>query len=160
MGPSFACLFMGYVEHSLFQSYAGPHPQLFLRYIDDIIGAASLSCPESENFINFASNFHPAIMLTWSISDSSLPFLNISVFISGDRPVTNIHYKPIDSHSYLDYTSSHPASCKDSIPFYQFVCLRRICSDEASFNKGSSGMSTFFLNRGFPSSVVDKALSQ
>eukprot|EP00061_Rhincodon_typus_P007767 g29781.t1 len=25
MGPSYACLFMGYVEHSLFQSYSGPH---------------------------------------------------------------------------------------------------------------------------------------
>eukprot|EP00061_Rhincodon_typus_P000747 g12641.t1 len=56
MGPSYACLFMGYVELSLFQSYSGLHAQLFVRYINDIIGAASLSCPEWENFINFTSN--------------------------------------------------------------------------------------------------------
>eukprot|EP00061_Rhincodon_typus_P001539 g15060.t1 len=111
---------MGYVEHSSFQSYSGPHLKLFLRYIDDIFGAASLSHPELEKFIEFASNFHPAL----TISDSFLPFLDISVSISGDRLATNIHHKPTDSHSYLDYTSSHAASHKDSIPLSQILHLR------------------------------------
>eukprot|EP00061_Rhincodon_typus_P011084 g35846.t1 len=31
MGPRYACLFLGYVEYSLFQFYSGPHPQLFLH---------------------------------------------------------------------------------------------------------------------------------
>eukprot|EP00061_Rhincodon_typus_P006901 g28011.t1 len=159
-GPSYACLFMRYVEHSLFQSYSGPHPQLLLRYIDDIIAAASLSRLELEKLIDFASNFHPALSFTWSISDSSPPFFNMSVSISGDRLATDIHYKPPDSRSYLDYTSSHPASCKDSIPFSQFLCLCRTCSDEANFDKGASKMSTFFLSRGFPSSVVDRGFNQ
>eukprot|EP00061_Rhincodon_typus_P002645 g18106.t1 len=35
-----------------------------------------------------------------------------------------------------------------------------MCSDEANFDKGASKMPTFFLNRGFPSSVVDRALNQ
>eukprot|EP00061_Rhincodon_typus_P011402 g36375.t1 len=35
MGPSYACLFVGYVEQSLFRSYTVPIPHLFLRYIDD-----------------------------------------------------------------------------------------------------------------------------
>eukprot|EP00061_Rhincodon_typus_P017639 g46415.t1 len=30
MGPSYVCLFVGYEEHSLFQSYSGSRPQLFL----------------------------------------------------------------------------------------------------------------------------------
>eukprot|EP00061_Rhincodon_typus_P015634 g43414.t1 len=34
MGPSYACLFVEYLEHSLFQPYSGPHPQLFLQYND------------------------------------------------------------------------------------------------------------------------------
>eukprot|EP00061_Rhincodon_typus_P007691 g29643.t1 len=123
MGPSYACLFVGYMEHSLFQSYSSPYSQLFLRYIDDIIGAASLSRPDLEKLIRFDSYFHPALTFTWSICDSCLPFLNISVSISGDRLPTNIHYKPTDSHSYLDYTSSYLASCKDSIPFSQFLRL-------------------------------------
>eukprot|EP00061_Rhincodon_typus_P005832 g25816.t1 len=46
MGPSYTCLFVGYVEQSLFHSYTGPIPHLFLRYIDDCIGAASCSHEE------------------------------------------------------------------------------------------------------------------
>eukprot|EP00061_Rhincodon_typus_P001291 g14305.t1 len=40
MGPSYACHFVGYVEQSNFQSYTGPKPHIFLRYIDDCIGTA------------------------------------------------------------------------------------------------------------------------
>eukprot|EP00061_Rhincodon_typus_P018233 g47332.t1 len=100
MGPSYAYRVVGYVEHSLFQSYSVFHPKLFLRCSDDITNAASLSHPEFEKVINFASSFHPVLTFTWSISDSSLPFLDISVSIYGNRLATNIHYKPTDSHSY------------------------------------------------------------
>eukprot|EP00061_Rhincodon_typus_P001326 g14460.t1 len=51
MDPSYACLFVGYTEQSLFRSYIGPIPHLFLRYIDDCIGAASCSHEELEQFI-------------------------------------------------------------------------------------------------------------
>eukprot|EP00061_Rhincodon_typus_P016143 g44198.t1 len=86
--------------------------------------------------------------------------ISISASISGDRLVTNIHYKLTDSHSYLDYTFLHPTSCEDCIPFSQFLRLYCICSDEANFAKGAFEMSTFFLNRGFFSSVVDRDLNQ
>eukprot|EP00061_Rhincodon_typus_P009577 g33190.t1 len=41
MGPSYAYLFVGYVEQSLFCYYTGTIPHLFLRYIDDCVGSAS-----------------------------------------------------------------------------------------------------------------------
>eukprot|EP00061_Rhincodon_typus_P003578 g20434.t1 len=73
---------------------------------------------------------------------------------------TNTHYKPTDSHSYLDYTSAHLASCKDAISFPQFLRLQRICSDEANIDNAASKTSTFFLNRGYPTSIVGRALNQ
>ena len=39
MGPSYANLFVGYVEHQFFNQYDGPKPDLYGRYIDDCIGA-------------------------------------------------------------------------------------------------------------------------
>eukprot|EP00061_Rhincodon_typus_P015244 g42810.t1 len=59
IGPSYACLFVEYVEQSLFHCYAGPIPHLFLCYIDDCIGAALCSHKELEQFINFTNTFHP-----------------------------------------------------------------------------------------------------
>eukprot|EP00061_Rhincodon_typus_P004714 g23261.t1 len=82
MGPSYACLFVGYVEQSLFRCYTGTIPHLFPRYIDDCITAASCSHEELEQFINFTNSFHPTLKLTWTISDTSLSFLDLSVSIS------------------------------------------------------------------------------
>eukprot|EP00061_Rhincodon_typus_P000185 g10828.t1 len=101
MGPSYACLFVGYVEQFLFRCYTGPIPNLFLRYIDDCIGAASCSHDELQQFIHFTSTFHPNLKFTWTISDNSLSPSWTSVSISGNHLETDIYFKPTDSHSYL-----------------------------------------------------------
>ena len=51
MGPSYANLFVGYVEHQFFNQYNGPKPELYGRYIDDCIGAISSSREELDQFI-------------------------------------------------------------------------------------------------------------
>eukprot|EP00061_Rhincodon_typus_P012186 g37763.t1 len=47
----------------------------------------------------------------------------------------------------------------DSIPFSQFLHLHCICSNDANFIKGASGISSFFLNQGFPSTIVNSSLN-
>ena len=68
-----------------------------------------------------------------------------------------MYYKPTDSHSYLLHSSSHPNHVKKSIPFSQFLRLRRLCSDELDFSNKSEEMLQFFKNRGYPDSVVNTA---
>eukprot|EP00061_Rhincodon_typus_P014138 g40979.t1 len=82
MGPSYACLLIGYVEQSLFCNYTGTMPNLFFRYIDDCIGTASCSHEELEQFINFTNTFHLNLKFTWTISDTTLSFLDLSDSIS------------------------------------------------------------------------------
>eukprot|EP00061_Rhincodon_typus_P017462 g46165.t1 len=78
MGPSYACLFIGYVEQFLFRSYTGIIPHLFLRDINDGISAASCIHGDLEQFNNFTITFHPNLKFTWTISDTSLSFLDLS----------------------------------------------------------------------------------
>eukprot|EP00061_Rhincodon_typus_P002025 g16404.t1 len=94
MGPSYARLFVGYVEQSLFCCYTGTIPHFLLCYIDDCISTASCSHKELEQVINFTNTFHPNFKFTWTISDSSLFFLDPSVSISGDHLETDIYFKP------------------------------------------------------------------
>ena len=71
-----------------------------------------------------------------------------------------MYFKPTDAHTYLKYDSSHPPTCKNSIPHSQLLHLRRICSDESDFQEKSSEMTTFFQQRGYPQSVLNAAHSR
>ena len=158
LGPNYACLFVGHVEEQIFQQYRGKKPDLYKRYIDDIAGTASCSKNEFDNFAEFINNFHPSLKFTWAISDNQLPFLGLLLKPTPQGLTTSIHYKETDSHSYLTYTLSHPVRCKNSVPYSQFLRLKRIRSDENDYKTKSKEMASFFLQRDYPLAVVDRAL--
>ena len=129
MGPSVACIFMGYLEELFFADYEHSTPMLYRRYIDDIVGAAS--CPEEELqcFIDHLTNFNSSIKYTYAISNNTVTFLDIQLTIDNNHIKSCAHFKPSDSHNYLLFSSRHPPSCKQSIPFSQFLRIKRCCSD-------------------------------
>ena len=63
-------------------------------------------------------------------------------------------YKPTDSHSYLLHSSSHPAHVKNSIPYSQFLRLRRLYSDDTDFSEKAKEMCQFVKTRGYPDPVT------
>ena len=65
-----------------------------------------------------------------------------------------MHYKPID---YLLHSSSHPSHVKNSIPFSQFLRLRRLCNDDCDCSNKSEEMRHFFKKRGYFDSAVNTA---
>ena len=83
-----------------------------------------------------------------------MAFLDIKISIEGNGRCSSVYYKPTDSHSYLLYSSSHPSHVKNSIPFSQFLRLRRLCSDDSDFSEKSEAMCQFSNKRGYPVSVV------
>ena len=125
-----------------FEQYTDPTPDYLDIYIDDCVGTASCSRGELDQFINYVNNFHPSLQFTLEISVS---FLDILISINGNRLVTYVFYKPTDSHSYLLYSSSHPNHTKRSIPFSQFLRLRRLCSEDEDFHTKSLEMRDFFV---------------
>ena len=53
MGPNYACLFVGYVERRMFEDYQGNKPELYKRYIDDVLEASSGTPQDLEQLYNF-----------------------------------------------------------------------------------------------------------
>ena len=125
MRPSYANLFADFIEKQFFSQ----HPT-----------APNLNSTD--------------LKYTWEISDTSLAFLDIKISIEGNGLCTSVYYKPTDSHSYLLYSSSHPSHVKNSIPFSQFLRLRRLCSDDSDFSEKSETMCQFFDRRSYPVSFV------
>ena len=91
-------------------------------------------------------------------SDTNVNFLDFSISMTQHRLTTDIFYKDTDTHSYLRYESAHPPSCRKSIPYSQFLGLRRICNNDHTFERRSEEMSEFFSQRGFPVNTIKNSL--
>ena len=76
MGPGYANLFVGYIEHrQFFNQYNGPKLELYRHYIDNFVGATSSTGEELDQFITAVNSFRPALKYT-EISDTFLAFLD------------------------------------------------------------------------------------
>ena len=126
MGPSYACLFVGYVGEKMLLTYTCARPIMSRRYIDDYLGMSTSTKKELEDFMQYVNDFHPSLRYTYDISDTSVNFLDISISMTQHGLTTDIFYKDTDTHSYLRYESAHPPSCIKSIPYSQCLGLRRI----------------------------------
>ena len=104
------------------------------------------------------ATIHPAHQYTHTISETSLPFFDINLHISGNRLQTSAHYKETDTHSYLHHQSSHPRHSKNSLPYSQLLRLRRLCSDDYDFTTRAQEMCGFFQERGYPSDLLREEL--
>ena len=158
MGPNYACLFVGFIEEQIRTRYTGFVPQLHKRYIDNVVRAAQCSQHDLEDYIDYVSNFHPAIQFTSTISELELPFLDIQLRINNNKIQTSVHYKETDTHNYLHHTSLHPDHGKQATPYNQFLQLRRICSDDDDFITKATEMKNNFRGRGYPQTQLDDLL--
>lgn len=62
------------------------------------------------------------LKFTWIISNPSLPFLDLCPTSHRiHRGHVDVNCKPTDSYSYRNYPASHPASCKNAVPYSQFL---------------------------------------
>ena len=158
MGFSYANFFVDFIEELIFEQYSGPKPELFGRYIDDCFGATSCSKPDLESFIYYVNSFHPSLDFTREISETSVTFLDISVSITANYLSTSVHYKPTDSHSYLQYSSSHPKHTLNSILFSQFLRLKRLCKEDNDFLTNVLRCALFSLTDSTRQLLVDRAI--
>ena len=91
-------------------------------------------------------------------SPNKINFLDITLHKSPNGMLwTDLYCKPRDSHSYLHYTSAHSSHCKRSLPFSQFLRVRRICHKTEDFLKHSMMLFSHFIRRGYPLPVIQKA---
>ena len=102
-------------------------------------------------------SFRPALKCAWGISGTSLAFLDIEVSIGGNGLCAGVRCRPTGSRGYLLHSSSHPFHVKNSIPYSQFLGLRRLCSVGSDFSSKSEEMCQFFEKRGCPASVIQAA---
>ena len=130
------------------------------RFIDDIFILWLHPISELAQFENYINQLHPTIKFTVKSSPISLPFLDILIKLEQGHITTDLYTKATDAHSYLQYDSCHPSHCKNSIPFSQFMRLRRICSTDTKFDIQAKQITKHFKRRGYPKKIIREALTK
>ena len=66
--------------------------------------------------------------------------------------------KSTNVHQYVEYSSCHSKSCKNSIPYSHGKRYKRIISNDTKFQENILQLRDIFLERNYPESIVDEAL--
>ena len=157
MAPNYANLFMGRLEQQLINSWP-IKPLLWLRFIDDIFCIYPDTEMEATRFIHHLNHQYPTIKFTAEISSTSVHFLDVTVTRGEDNHLlTDLYRKPTDVYRYLHYKSFHPRHHKRSIPYSQFVRVRRICSTRRDYFKHTDNMIASMHQRGYPMKLLLEA---
>ena len=158
MAPSFANLYMGHFEKEHVYTYP-LQPWCWFRFIDDIKFLWPHGREELNRFINHLNFVGGTIQFTAQISESCNDFLDTSLYFTPAGEIAfKLYSKPTDKHNYLRYDSCHPKRTKDSIPYSQFLRIRRICTEISEFDKSAALIAKHFLRRGYPKTLIEESL--
>ncbi len=158
VAPSLANIFMAAFEEDVLPKNH-KQPLIFKCYIDDCFAIFSSTEDELKAWMEYLNSCHDSIKFTFENSHSSVNFLDTAVHLdhTSGKVWTDLYTKPTESHNYLHFDSAHPNHSKSSLPYSQFLHVRRICSRETDYKKHCCILKYHFLRRGYPTHILDEA---
>ncbi|XP_056416701.1 uncharacterized protein LOC130369083 [Hyla sarda] len=151
--PSYANLFLGLWERTIFMTEPAPHIEKVLqwgRYIDDILFVWQGTAEELSTFMTYLNTNELNIKLTYKWGRSKMEFLDVLFDVDQDGYIsTDVYRKKTSTNTLLHASSSHPHALVSNIPTGQFLRIRRICSTDEHFEKQANDLSLRFQERGY-----------
>ena len=95
VAPSYANLFMTKFEQNHVYTYH-LQPTLWKRFIDDIFMIWPHGMDSLLEFIEYLNTVHPTIKFTSIISQAKVSFLDLIIYIRGDKLYTRLHTESTD----------------------------------------------------------------
>ncbi|CAJ0944661.1 unnamed protein product [Ranitomeya imitator] len=157
VAPPYANTYMAEFETSII--YGHPlfiqNVSLWKRFIDDIFCIWGGTLESLQEFFQFLNGAWPGIKFTISHDLHRINFLDTMVIKDPTGVLTtDLFSKPTDRNSLLHYRSFHPPATKRSIPISQFQRVKRIVPDKNLCDDRLQKMTTKFLERGYPPTVL------
>lgn len=96
-----------------------------------------------------------------SCSQTHIAFLDILLTfgLTGNLN-SDLYCKPTAGNTILRFNSSHPAPLLHSIPYCQYLRLRRKCSTDASFKEQADQLRTRLLQQEYTRTTLKKAFNR
>ena len=156
MAPNYAIIFMHSVEEEILKNTT-LKPRIWRRFIDDIFIVWTHGKETLEKFLNYINQVHETIKFTAEYSTQEVPFLDTLVYKLKNKLATKVYHKKTDDKMYLHYSSAHPGSQKDAIPYSLFIRCKRICTENRHFNMEVQEITNKLAHRGYPKELIVKS---
>ena len=136
-------------------------PLLLSRYIDDMFLIWTDTKEELELFLTDLNNFNPAIRYTSSQSQTTVDFLDLTIYKGHLFPFTNIldtktFQKPQNLYQYLHYSSCHQPAVYKAIISGELVRYVRTNTSETNYEVMTTQFKNRLLTRGYPKKLIEK----
>ncbi|XP_041430880.1 uncharacterized protein LOC121397711 [Xenopus laevis] len=162
VAPSYANLYMAHIEeeviykNSLFRS----HCTLYLRYIDDLLLIWDGDLESLNAFHHFLNGIEETLKFTMDFNPTSINFLDVKVVKDGNILKTELYRKVTDKNNLLHFASFHPDALKNSLPYSQFMRVKRIVSDSKDCDFYLKEMVDRFGARGYSKQILKNNLEK
>ena len=159
--PSIANIFMSVLLRK-FLALTSEKPTFIKRYIDDII----MLWPQHQNltnFINSLNNYHQNIKFTVNYSNTSVNFLDLTVYKGDLFNRTNkldvkTYEKNGNLYQYVHFTSNHPKHNLRGIIIGEATRYVRTNSSENTYLEQLEKFTSRLVKRSYPHRFINKAL--
>lgn len=128
----------------------------FYRYIDDLFLIWTGTKDRLLEFVQSLDDNDFNLKFTFKFDHGQIPFLELSIIKQPDGTLGNdLYRKPTAGNTLLHATSAHPKPLVCSIPFAQYLGLRRNCTLESDFRLQANALRKRLLLRGYSRTRCD-----
>lgn len=157
VSPIVVNIYMEIFEQRMLKNYPGKPPRLWLRYVDDTF--VIIDKNEADSFFKYINECDPNIKFTQEqCRDNNLAFLDCSVHVSNDAPLTTTVYrKPTHTDHYLQFDSHHPLIHKLGVIRTLNYRANTIISDPKEIDQERNHIHKSLGSCGYPNWAFQKA---
>ncbi|KAJ1103765.1 hypothetical protein NDU88_001186 [Pleurodeles waltl] len=160
--PSYANLFMRWLEETWLWGPGAACWHTYIlywgRYIDDCFMLWTGDETSLQEFCNYLNANEVNIEFTCKYSATHLEFLDVELYVEGDKIESRLYRKPTACNTLLHATSAHPRHQIEAIPLGEMIRARRNCSKAEEFGKQIRDMGQRFIARGYSETLIHKSM--
>jgi hypothetical protein len=156
--PNYANLYLSNWESIALSSYFKT-PYFWVRYIDDIFGIWLHSKDCFKEFVTHLNSIDTNILVTSSISDLSIDYLDLTVYKGSNFCLSNTldfknYFKPTDNRTLIHSNSNHPISVKQSTIIGQITRYLKHSNNMHQFDNDCSSLFKILNCQGYSRSFL------
>jgi len=151
--PDLANLYGWWFERNA-QIMSHPLIPFYGRFIDDILAIVYASSKTEALEILSIIKFDGCV-IEWDVSESSAPFLDMTLYRDSDNSLQHMPYRKARSHQErVPWISHHPLDVKKGTYVGEMSRLATLCSKHSHYVDAIKGLCALYIARGYPKNLI------